>query len=406
MTKKDWHGSVFERDGRLVLKVKDASGEWKQLTTPLRVGQEQEAEALLKQLVKRAKSASVFAESTGQITVKSFAAKWIETRHKLTSWKDDESRLRQHILPAIGSTVLRNVTTKDLRDMVRALERKTVNRKIRRGKDLVASEVLLSAKTIRNVYGTCVSLFRDAAVEGLIATSPCILASEHLPSDKDQDDDWREDAIFTVREIEMLIGDERLPLDRRVFYAIAFLGCTRFGEGAALRWKRYDADKMSLGPLNVRRSYNTRLKMEKSTKTKRPRVVPVHPALASLLAQWKLSGWHEMMGRAPTEEDLLIPSRLGANRSSGHMLKKFHEDCVRIGIRTRRQHDSRRTWISLARNAGANDLHRRWISHGPSDSVDDGYTTLHWQGLCAVVMAIRITPTPTPSTVVMINQEA
>jgi hypothetical protein len=43
------------------------------------------------------------------------------------------------------------------------------------------------------------------------------------------------------------------------------------------------------------------------TQTKRTRYMPVHPTLAALLAKWKLKGWPEMIGRAPTPEDLVVP---------------------------------------------------------------------------------------------------
>ncbi len=43
------------------------------------------------------------------------------------------------------------------------------------------------------------------------------------------------------------------------------------------------------------------------TKTKVPRRMPVHPTLAAMLAEWKLVGWEQMIGRAPTANDLLVP---------------------------------------------------------------------------------------------------
>ena len=85
------------------------------------------------------------------------------------------------------------------------------------------------------------------------------------------------------------------------------------------------------GRLSIAKSYNTKLKVEKEVKTKVPRDVPVHSALAALLAEWKLSGWPAMFGRTPGPDDLIIPSRLGKNRSSNHMLKKFHQDLERLG---------------------------------------------------------------------------
>jgi hypothetical protein len=35
--------------------------------------------------------------------------------------------------------------------------------------------------------------------------------------------------------------------------------------------------------------------------------MPVHPVLAAMLAEWKLQGWPEMMGRTPEPDDLVVP---------------------------------------------------------------------------------------------------
>ena len=43
-------------------------------------------------------------------------------------------------------------------------------------------------------------------------------------------------------------------------------------------------------------SYSANLKREKGTKTETPRLVPVHPVLAKMLAEWKLTGWKQYRG--------------------------------------------------------------------------------------------------------------
>ena len=111
-------------------------------------------------------------------------------------------------------------------------------------------------------------------------------------------------------------------------------------------------------------SYNTRKRTEKATKTEQPRMVPVHPTLAKILAEWKLGGWPAMVKRIPQPDDLIIPSRRGVNRSRHHSLTKFHEDLSRLGMRKRRQHDLRRTFISLARADGARKDVLERVTHG------------------------------------------
>jgi integrase len=75
------------------------------------------------------------------------------------------------------------------------------------------------------------------------------------------------------------------------------------------------------------------------------------------------------MRRTPEPDDLIIPSRLGRNRNVNHMLRRFHQDLARLGLRKRRQHDLRRTFISLCLADGARKDVLRWITHGPNGVV-------------------------------------
>ena len=120
-----------------------------------------------------------------------------------------------------------------------------------------------------------------------------------------------------------------------------------------------------------------------------PRAVPVHPVLATLLADWKQGGWIQMMEREPRPDDLIVPSRLGNNRSANHVLKKFHKDLTTLGLRVRRQHDLRRTFISLCLGDGASKDILRWITHAPEGDVVDDYTTLVWLPLCREVSKLE-----------------
>ena len=72
------------------------------------------------------------------------------------------------------------------------------------------------------------------------------------------------------------------------------------------------------------------------------------------------------------------------------MLKKFHADLERLGLRERRQHDLRRTFISLCLGDGASKDILRWITHAPEGDVVDDYTTLVWQPLCREVAKLQI----------------
>jgi hypothetical protein len=106
------------------------------------------------------------------------------------------------------------------------------------------------------------------------------------------------------------------------------------------------------------------------------------------------------MGRAPEAGDLILPSRLGDHRSVNQALKKFHEDCDRIGLRTRRLHDLRRTFITLARTDGARKDVLEVVTHGSRGDIVDVYSSLPWQLLCEEIAKLKLAlptyPTLTP----------
>jgi hypothetical protein len=56
----------------------------------------------------------------------------------------------------------------------------------------------------------------------------------------------------------------------------------------------------------------------------------------------------------------------------------------------RRQHDARRSFISLARSDGARKDVLEWVTHGPRGDIVDLYTTLPWELLCAEVAKLKI----------------
>jgi integrase len=374
-------GFLYERGTKIWVKFKDGEGEWRARSSGFNVGEESKAKALLRLIEKRIEAGETVDD--GPLTLKRYADGWLKARRDrgVASVDDDESRFGFHIAPLLGSMALADIRPHNVRDFVRALRA----RKSRHGE-------VLAPRTIRNIYFTLQNMLHDAVVDELIPNTPCVLRRGDLPKKTDKDPTWRATAVFTTGEVETIISDERTPYDRRVLYGLLFLACVRFGEASALRWRAYDSRVQPLGRLSVHTSFSTRAREEKSVKTDNPRLVPVHPTLAKMLATWRLSGWRELTGRAPTDDDLIIPSRVDAkrNRSVGLGLERFHEDLERLGLRPRRQHDARRTFISLALAGGAHKDRLRWVTHGPTGDIVDAYTTLPWETLCSEVLCLKI----------------
>ncbi|HET9625886.1 MAG TPA: hypothetical protein VFP84_31210, partial [Kofleriaceae bacterium] len=121
------------------------------------------------------------------------------------------------------------------------------------------------------------AMFRDAAIEGKIEQTPCILTKHQLGPLVDSDPEWRAGAVFMRDEAEQMISDVRIPADRRVVYAFGLLAGLRPGESAAVRWRHYNASTAPLGKLTIAVAFNSRKNKVKGTKTEAVRYVPVHP---------------------------------------------------------------------------------------------------------------------------------
>jgi len=374
-----WKGSVFPRGRKLWLKVKTPAG-WRQIATSFHVGEERRAELLLARVRDRLLAGEEVSGVLGTVTVRGWSKRWLEVRKGLVDAEEgDEAVLRLHVLPRIGDMELSEVKPRHVASLVRGWTGEGY-----------------APRTIRNVYYTVKSMFRDAAVEGLIDATPCVLGRAQLPQIVDADPEWRANAQYTRDELVALIGDPRLPQHERVVNAILGLAGLRVGEMGGLRFRNLTLDMVPLGRIVVARSYNKR-----GTKTKVVRWMPVHPVLGEVLRGWAQRGFAETMGRPPVPDDLVLPtpppprgkgrhSPAWRMRDKNYTRKCFLRDLRTLGIDHRRVHDLRRTFISLAREDGADKDVLRRGTHQPPREVMELYTTVEWRKLCEEVAKLRI----------------
>ena len=264
----------------------------------------------------------------------------------LATASDDLARLRLHVLPTIGMMALEAVRPRHIRDLVLDLRKRGV----------------LAPRSVRHVYAVAACMFRTAVADELIPFTPCVLAKGILPKNIDKDASFRANAIFTRDEAQALISDVRIVEDRRVLYALKALAALRHSEASGLRWRQYDPN---LEP-------------------------PVHPTLARILRDWCDGGWERTYGRAPTNDDFIVPTRNMTERLSPEAQNSFRADLVLLGFRHRRGHDLRRTFITLAQVDGARRDLLETITHGPRGNIINVYTTFPWPALCAEVAKLKI----------------
>lgn len=371
--------TIYPRGNKLWIGITDASGKRRMISSGFRVGEEAKARKLLETLDGRASTPAPTLSSSSAPLLRDYLASWTAKRDAAGLAGDTATRVRLHVLPALGELPLNEIKPRHVRDLLQ-----TLKAKIGSGKEQLAP------KTVRNVFGALHRLFEDARVDELIDANPAVYRRGELPAKADKDPLWRARALFTRDEVEQLLSSQDIPEERRAVYALGYLAGLRIGEIAALRWRAIDSVAEPLGRMTIGVSYNRKKDREKGTKTGAVRDVPIHPTLAAVLAAWKLSGWAQRWGRAPGADDLVVPGANGSNLKDNAFLELFHADLEAHGLRRRRFHDARRTLISLALADGASKDILRWATHTGKGDIVDQYTTLPWATLCEHVGKLKI----------------
>lgn len=322
------------------------------------------------------------------LTVRRYFDAWIARRVEagVRTAHDERVRLERFVLPVLGDRPLGEVTRAEVRDVIAAVSRSKSK----------ATGKALAPRSVLHVYGALRLLFADALTDELITSSPCSLKTRkgELPLKRDADPRWRSSSIYTRPEATTLISDDRIPLDRRVYYALGLLAGLRSSEIAGVRWRDLDADAQPLGRLLVAsQADEDDVTGDRETKTLAVREVPVHPTLDELLEQWRRHGFPLLFGRHPRPDDWIVPSRADVSmHRSKKMLERLKDDLERLELRTagRGRHAMRATFITLAQVDGARREILEAVTHAGRGDVVSGYSRWPWDALCAEVAKLRV----------------
>lgn len=280
---------------------------------------------------------------------------------------------RKHALPLIGTLPLDAVRPRHLAEMV----------------EKIKATSKLAPRTIRHVWATLRAMFASAVCAELLTASPALLPKGVLPRKIDANPRWRMQATYEREEIQQLLGDERIGMDRRVVYALKALAGLRHGETAGVRWGDYRAAK-PLAALDIATSYDNN-----STKTGLQRSVPVHPALAAILAAWR-AAWAAFYGREPTPADFIVPDLDGNVRESTPTQDALVEDLKLLGLRVlaghrnRRGHEMRAWFITQCQADGARGEILRRATHPSPTDVFSSYSRFSFADIAAEVAKLQV----------------
>ncbi len=353
---------------------RNAAGKWEYRSTGVK--DERLAKRALEQIEAAIARKELIADRP--LTVSEWEATWTKAREK-TVWSShqDSLKLTRHVLPVLGGRRLAEVTQDEIRALVQGWR----------------DGGALAPRSIRNLFWIMGKMFTDAVTAKKIDRTPCVLIKGDRPVIRDADRRWRKTAVFGRGEAEQLVSDLRMPERERVLWGLGFFAGLRLGEISALRWRDYDMVREPLACLNVSSSYTRINGEEKGTKTENPREVPVHPELEELLQNWRRAGWEEFHGAEPKPNDLVLPNQALRHLTDNNVNAIRASNFELLEMRTRRFHDARRTFISLAQADGAQKDVLQVITHNPGE-VMDLYTTFPWPTLCEAVLCLKLSRRP------------
>jgi integrase len=327
---------------------------------------ESEAKALAAELETQAHKGPR-SPARGTLTVQRFYEEtWLPLRQRTRpwAWKADRIAMERHFLPHFGTRAIADLASDKaevaLLDWLVGLRDHPSKR----------DGTPIAPRTIRNVASAIRVFFADAAERKVVRRNPTLgwNAERHMPPIEDKERGWRQHAGFSLEQVVMLTTDIRIPDDRRVLYALRFLGGPRPGEAANARWANLDRTRRPLWRLTLEASFNSPMRREKSTKTGATLHIPIHPVLQTLLERWWSGGWAEFMGRPPELSDLIVPREGdGKQRLVSGSYKQFRFDLELLGLPIQRQYESRSTFRNLALTAGASEFHLNLITHPKRD---------------------------------------
>ncbi len=377
----------YVRGHKIWVRYKNENGIWLSKPTPYTDDQVEQARRYVKALFKGVTAMAEMEDRGASVsTVKLYAEKWLKDRddRKVAAAVEDRSRLEKYALPILGDIDIDEIRPKHVLDMVRQL-------KARQG------DAQIAPRMIRHVYNTLHNMFENAVIDELILANPVKVRRGELPSKVDADPEWRSQATFTVREVERLISDPVIPVERRVLYALKALAGLRHGEAAALCWRHLDYTAEPLARINVVQAFSTRHVAVKSTKTKDTRAVPMHPTLAKILAAWKLTHWERIYGRAPRDDDFVVPARTMYCVAVGDAGKSMKTDLAALGmrvmagsLRARGGHDLRSWYETRLIEDGASSVLVRRTTHAPPKDVAGGYERFSWEAICREISKLKV----------------
>lgn len=308
--------------------------------------------------------AGIRPELTGPLTVSDWYYRyWLPAREVKGMGKESED-VRRYALTHIGKLRLDEVKPRHIITVIEATE---------------AADY--SPRTIWRLKSQLNVMFRDAIVAERITHTPCVVSTDTMPARVDKDPTWRAQAFYHLHEVGQLISDERVAMADRVLYAIKCIGGVRHGEAVGLTWSDYDLHSSPLRTLVASVQYTRKNR----TKTKAVKIFPVHPALAAILDAYRAT-----LPDAK-DTDFIVPRVRGSALKTGPAQAQLDAYQKALGLRRRKGHDMRATFITALEEAGVPSDVTDKMTHPTARANYGGYVRgKHWRPKCEAILKLSL----------------
>jgi integrase len=341
------HVTRDSRNGHWIARWRDPGGAQRKKS----FARKAEAQRWLDQLQSEMHSGHYVDPSGGKALVAAVAQRWCDnlTHLKPSTLERYRGIVNTHILPVWGGWPIGKITASDVNGWIRTLV-----------------DSGLRPSSVRQTHRVFSLILDAAAQDGRLGRNPA--RGARLPRAV-----RTEPTFLTANQVVALAeaaGPQRLTI-----LTLAFTGL-RFGELAALKVRRFDADRKRLNVVESVTEVGSTL-VWTTPKTHQTRSVPIPGQLAAALEE-------HCEGKQP--DDLIFTSPLGKTlRLTNWRKNVFDPACQAAGIEVLRPHDLRHTAASLAIRSGANvKVVQQMLGHASAAMTLDVYAGLFGDDLDSV----------------------
>lgn len=252
--------------------------------------------------------------------------------------------VERHILPTMGGKQMDRVTRQDVRKLLEAKSRQTVENG---GPD----KRTLSANTLRLIRAVLQSAYNDALGADIVARNPAEKVA--LPSGATQPE-GKGKGFLDPAEADRLY-QACADCDLGDLFAFMLQTGTRIGEATGLRWQDVDLGESPRVVIAGQLSrLDRRLQYVPRTKGKRSRALPLPGSLAERLKALKGS---QTLSGVSDPDGIVFLNADGRRIDPKHANNRLKALCLRAGVPPVSAHKLRHTVGTLLRSQGVPDYH-------------------------------------------------